>query len=103
MALQDDFSELSDTKNASTDRILVLNVIPGRDAKNNLGLVDKSLFTGGNQLHAIQQDSGLWSLKYEKGALPEPLKQQFTGFNILLRFCKTYFEKRNLEITEVKS
>lgn len=85
----------------SDDRILVLQVMEGKSSKTNTGLIDNSLFTGGNQLHAYLDTACLWKLKYEKGILPEPLKQRFTSFSQLFNFCVEYFKKRNIEIKEV--
>lgn len=88
----------------SDDRILVLEVIDGKKALSSTGTVDSRLFKGGNQLHAIRDpNDGLWFLRYEAGGLQEPLKQKWTRFSALLNFCRDYFEKRNLNIKEVKS
>ena len=93
--------ELHD-KARKTDRILVVKPIEGKKALNSSGLVDPRLFTGANNLHAIQDPGNtLWSLKLDSGGLAEPLKQRFKTFDTLLDFVKSYFRKRNLEVTEV--
>jgi hypothetical protein len=85
------------------ERQLILEPIPGLDAKRNSGMVDVSLFTGGNKLWAKRDDqAGLWYFQYEKGVLPEPLKQRFTSFKVLNKFAEEYFKKRNIRIAEIK-
>lgn len=92
-----------ESKMRSPDRILVLSVIEGKDAKGTTGLVDTNLFTGTNKLHAkMDPQTSLWYLQYEKGILPEYLKQRFTTFSVLLKHIGEYFKKRNIEIKEVK-
>lgn len=92
-----------ESKMRSTDRILVLSIIDGKDAKGSTGLVDTNLFTGSNKLHAkMDPQTSFWYLQYEKGIMPEPLKQRFTSFKVLFKFVEEYFRKRNIEIKEVK-
>ena len=93
-----------ESKMRSADRILMLEPIDGKNAKTNAGLVDTSLFTGGNKLHAkMDTESTLWSFQYDKGVLPEPLREnKFTNFKKAKEFAKNYFLKRNIQITEVK-
>ena len=86
--------------NVSTDRILSLKPID--DKIKDVGLLDKRLFTGDNNLHAVQ-DSGLWFVKYDHGALPGFLNQKFTNFNQLLKYVTSYFKSRNVEVKEVIS
>lgn len=89
-------------KMTSPDRTLVLEPIDGKAPLNTIGMVDKRLFTGENELHAIMDlQTCLWKLKYNSGIVPEPLKQQFTGFRALHKFCEEYFRKRNIRIKEV--
>lgn len=90
------------SKMRSPDRVLELEVIPGKGAKTNTGMVDVSLFTGDNKLHArMDNETTLWGLQYEKGLVPEPLKQKFTSFKVLKKFAEDYFIKRNIIIKEV--
>jgi len=87
----------------SSVRELVLEVIDGAKPKTNTGLVDSGLFSGENALYAIKdEEDNLWSLKYKRGVLPQPLKQKFTGFNQLKRYTDAYFLSRNLKIVNVK-
>lgn len=87
----------------SPHRELIVKPMEGKKAKqSSTGLLDPGLFTGTNSLHAYMDETGLWFCKYERGILPEPLKQKFTSINKLVVFVKDYFGKRNLEITEVK-
>lgn len=89
-------------KERSTDRILVLKPIEGEKVKSSKGLIDPRLFTGENELHAIQdRQTTLWYFKYRMGGLPEALKQQFTNFPKLLTFATGYFKNRGVEIKEV--
>lgn len=89
-----------DTHMRRTDRILVLQS-EGK-ARSTHGLVDSRLFDGTNKLHAIQNpNTGLWTMKYEMGGLPEHLKQTFTSFERLLYYVTNYFKGRNVAIKEV--
>lgn len=85
----------------STDRIIELKTREGTKGDGRLG-IDPRLFNGENKLHAIQ-DSGLWRLKYERGALPGFLQQKFTNFNVLMKYLTEYFNRRNVDVKEVKS
>ena len=75
-------------KLASSDRVLVLEVVDGEKPLSSTGLVDPRLFTGENKLHAIKNpQTCLWHLTYEMGVLPATLKGEYTGFNQLKKFC----------------
>ena len=83
------------TKMTSDDRILALEITDGKKANDSL--VDKD-----NNLHAVLLQNNLWTLKYEHGFLPGPLRNQsFTNFNALLRFVKEYIERRGMKIKEI--
>lgn len=87
----------------SPDRILVLKVKEGQNPKSSKGLIDNRLFTGENKLHAVMdQQSALWTLKYEQGAVPGALQCAFTSFRALKAHAETYFKNRNIEIVEVQ-
>lgn len=89
-------------KNANSDRILVLERMPGKSILNTKGVTDNRLFTGDNKLHAIfNPDNSMWYLKFDAGHLPEQFKQWFTSFSKLLSFARQYYEKRNVQIKEV--
>ena len=95
------FADLQNTNIKSDDRILILRPIDGKPTSST-GLVDRRLFNGENTLHALHDTRRrLWSLKYDKGGLPQPLKQQWTKFSALLTFVKKYFKSRNVEIIEI--
>jgi len=99
-----DYEDRRKAKMRSDDRILKLEVIDGKSALSTTGLVDSRLFTGNNTLHAIMNPMNcLWSFKYADGIVPAPLKNQFTSFEHLKRYADTYFNKRNIRITEVKN
>jgi len=88
-------------RNANTDIILVLKPIDGAP-KSTAGLVDRRLFSGDNTLHAkMNLQTCLWHMEYDKGLLPNPLHQQFTSFQALLKHARQYFLTRNIEITEI--
>lgn len=90
-------------KMKSDDRILILEPMEGRDPRDTRGLIDKRLFQGGNRLHAHKHpETGLWCFKYEIGGVPEALKQQFTSFNMLMKYATGYFETRNIKVTKVE-
>jgi hypothetical protein len=88
----------------SSDRILVLKPLEGKSTLSSTGLVDRRLFTGEiNNLHAVMdKQTSLWTLKYERGEVPNAFKQKFTSFSRLFSFAEDYFKKRNLEIKEIK-
>ena len=85
----------------STDRIIVLKPIEGKTTLRASGLTDSTLFTGGNRLHALLDESGIWSLQYEKGIIEEVLKQKFTSFPRLMKHATDHYRKRNIKIEEV--
>jgi len=88
-------------KMRSTDRILVLEKVNTED-KSSTGLVDVRLFKGENILHAVQHpEYSTWTLKYEHGILPKPLKQTFTSFQALYTYTENYFKRRNARIAKV--
>lgn len=87
----------------STDRVLQLEVADNEAPLNSLGVVDKRLFTGNNNLHAVMDDQTmLWSMKYDTGNIPPPLRQKFTSFKLLLHAAQEYFKTRNIRIKEIK-
>lgn len=88
--------------NRSIDIEFVIRPISG-SAKSNTGMLDRSLFTGGNTLHAkMDTQTCLWYLEYEMGGLPMPLRQKYTGYAPLLKHVTEYLKSRNAHITEVK-
>jgi hypothetical protein len=90
-------------KNNAPEREIVLRPIEGKKPLNGIGLVDPRLFKGSNKLQAIMAEDGLWYCKYADGNVPEPLKMKFTSVSKLVSHVKNYFEKRNIEIVEVKN
>lgn len=91
-----------ESKMRSPDRILVLSVIDGKKPLDSIGNSDKRLFTGENKLHAVMDtQTTLWALKYDMGAVPQPLRCSFTSFKSLRQHTEAYFNKRNVEIKEV--
>lgn len=94
--------ETDNPKLQKTSIELILKPVEGKVPKTNTGLVDPEFFTGNNKLF-LNMDSKnlLWSFKYAKGGPPTPLKQKFTNLTSALNFAKQYFNKRNIQITEV--
>jgi hypothetical protein len=89
-------------RNRSNDRLIVLKQIEGKAPMNSIGMVDKRLFDGKNRLHCISDEqTGLWSLKFEHGLIPGSLDQQFTSFGKALTKVKEYYDRRNVEVSEV--
>lgn len=89
-------------KNTSKDRTLVLKPIDGKDALSAGGMVDKRLFTGGNNLHAIMDpEYGHWHVEYDSGTIPPAFQQRWTSFSKLQSFVSEYYKRRNVEITEI--
>lgn len=88
---------------ASPDRVIKLEVIDDKLPKSSTGTVDTTLFTGGNNLHArINPETMMWTVHYEKGAVPGNLKEQrWTSFARLYKDLELYFKDRNIKITEV--
>lgn len=91
--------------NVSTDRILKLK--QRFDGVGRRTLNQTRLMTGEVELHAIQ-DAGLWYLSYKQkgsdqgaGQLPEQLKQRWTSFNQLMKYVRTYYDQRGVDIEEV--
>lgn len=85
------------------DKVLKLKVIDDKAPLSSTGLVDRRLFTGQDNLHAVKDhETGLWNIKYTSGQLPDGLKGRFTNLTMLLRTAGDYFKKRNLEIVEVR-
>jgi hypothetical protein len=90
------------SKNHVPDRVLVLKPKEGMTAKSTGGLVDKRLFTGENNIHALMDpEYGHWYVKYDSGVVPQQLQQRWTSFNKLYEFVKNYYATRNIEIKEV--
>jgi len=93
------------SKMRSPDRIFKLEIIDGKKPMSVLGVADPRLFKEGddqNRLHAVMDlETTLWSLKYDKGAIPSALSGRYTGFKQAFDSAKNYFEKRNIKITQV--
>lgn len=92
-----------ESKMISPDRVLVLKVKEGMKPMSTTGAADPRLFTGENKLHAIMDpQSCLWKMRYDSGIVPLPLQGTFTGFRALKKFADAYYDKRNIEIIEVR-
>lgn len=96
-----DFKTKVEKVQSTNDRLLKITPKEGFNPESSTGLVDNRLFLGDNKLHALlDTQKHLWYLKYDKGGLPEPLKVKFTTYKHLLDYVKSYFDKRNLTVTE---
>lgn len=92
----------TDVKNHTSVRQLVLKVKDGKNSLDSLGMIDNRLFNGKNKLYAYRDPVNLlWKLRYEFGAIPGVLQVSWTKFSYLLDHVKLYFDKRNIEITEI--
>jgi len=86
----------------SNDRIILLKKMEGKNTLDSKGMVDNRLFSGDNKLHAIlDSETGLWSLKFEKGLMPGALDAKFTKFSKVVEKVKEYYDKRNVEIDKI--
>lgn len=84
----------------SNDRILILEKI---DPKGKTDMIDPQVFEGKNNLHAVMDPSNcMWSLKYEHGLPPEPLRSRFTNFQTAYDTATRYFTTKNIKIVEVQ-
>jgi len=89
-------------ENRKTDIVLVLKPIDG-SPRHASGLIDRKLFTGENNLHAIMDtQTCLWRVQYEHGTVPEPLRQRFTSYAMLIKFVTDYMKRRNINIVEIR-
>lgn len=97
------FEDKENPKLRSNRRVLVLKVKEGEKAKATTGGVDPRLFSGEDNLIAeMDERTSLWSIRYIKGILPQPLRQKFTTFNKAKEFAEDYYGRRGLQIVEVK-
>lgn len=88
------------------EKIIKLEQIPGKTAKDSTGVIDRSLFKDdetANKLIAFQNpQTTLWTLRYERGALPEKLKNlQWTSIKNLMQDVTMYFAKRNIKVAGI--
>lgn len=94
-----------ESQTRAKDRIFRLEVIDGKKPNNSMGLVDPRLFKEGEDANRLrltyEGETGLWSFKYDKGAVPQALSSRFTGVRQARDFAKGYFENRNIKIIEV--
>lgn len=89
--------------NRSNDIVLVLKPKEGKSPLDVIGQVDNRIFDGNNNLHAIlDTQTCLWYLRYEKGVLPRPFQQRFTSYRKMLEFVTQYYDRRNVEIAEIR-
>lgn len=87
----------------SNDRIIVLEPIEGEEIKSSKGMADPRLWKGGNELHAVMDNSNCtWRLKYKAGAVPPPIQGIYTNFPKAFKAAEEYYFKRGLRIVEVK-
>lgn len=64
--------------------------------------VDTRLVDGNNHLHAVKNPQlPMWSMKLEKGTLPDGLKSSYTSFEGLRKHVEQYFAKRGVKVTEI--
>lgn len=92
----EDFTPMS-----TADRWFVISPLPGTKPKAGNSMVDPRLLDSKNRLRAFQDSATcLWYLKYDNGALPEPLRDKsFTKFTTLQETVQNYFNKKGYEAT----
>lgn len=89
-------------KMRSDDRVLILKVAEGKQAKDAAGKIDTRLFSGENKLHGVYDGrTGMWNMRYETGGLPGGLQEKFLTFEDLVAHAKKYFKTRNVEIAGI--
>ena len=77
----------------SNDRVLLLNTRPGASKHDNP-------FKKDVKLH-IKTDGALWYCHFDAPASnPEPLKQRWTKYSLLLKAIKDYYNKKEVDVTE---
>ena len=76
----------------STDRVLLLSSRPGA-SKHNHQYKDSKFYA--------KTDASLWYLSCENGSIPEPLKQKFTKYSMLLRTVREYYDRKEVDVKEV--
>lgn len=98
-----DIASREKAKMHTLDRIIVLKTMEGKDPLTSDGFVDKRLFNGENNLHAIFDiRTGMWFLRYDKGLLPGALDVKYISLPEILDYVRQYFARRNVEVVEVK-
>lgn len=94
---------IENNKIKSDDRVIILKPKEGFDPLDSSGMVDKRLFTGDNGLHVIKDpETCFWSLRFEAGILPDPLKGSWNSFNKIVDHVRDYYNRRNIEIVEIR-
>jgi hypothetical protein len=89
------------SKNHTSDRVLVLKPMEGKNTLDSKGMTDNRLFTGENKLHArMDPEYGHWYIQYEKGNPPPALQMRWTSFQRLLNHLTDYYKRRNIQIVE---
>lgn len=84
----------------NSDRVLILEKI---DPKGKTDMVDPAVFEGKNNFHAVMDSTTcLWSVKYERGLPPAPLRTKYTSFKALKAAAELYFSTKNVKITGVQ-
>lgn len=92
-----------ESKMRQPDRILELSLIDP-EKKNELGMVDPRLLDPTkNQIHIkMDMQTSLWSIHYEKGAVPQPLLGSYTSFSKAKEQCERYLANRNIKIVKIR-
>lgn len=73
------------------------------DPKQSAGILDPAVFEGKNNLHLVQDlVTGFWNFKYERGAVPPPLRLTFTSAKFALNHAESYFKTKKIKIVEIQ-
>lgn len=75
----------------SNDRVLLLSSRPGA-SKHNPTMKEAKFYA--------RTDASLWYLVCNNGDIPEPLKQKFTKYSLLLKAVREYYDKKEVDVKE---
>lgn len=74
----------------SNDRVLLMTSRPGASEKHKEFRMN------------VKTDANLWYGHFDAPAvLPEPLKQKFTKYSLLLQAVRNYYDKKEIDVKEL--
>lgn len=76
------------------ERIFILETIDKTQKPKGLIDITKNRITA-------YQDGTLWLVRLDHGAVPEPLRQRFTGFDKLRQHVTNYLATRNIKVVGI--
>ena len=81
----------ANTETPDYQRVLLLNSRPNA-SKHNHQYKDSKFYA--------RTDAGLWYFAGDSGDIPEPLKQRFTKYSLLLKAIREYYDKKEVDVKE---